>query len=147
MLYEITNASERYTIEHDDFHVVAVAVLLLGDGRYGIAPAARTERDLSIYVIGCGTDTVRRDLAIESLPRFVREHTDAIAEALESILMLAPRERELFETLLNEIAPDRAVVLRDKARGHLGEKAAAWANTFRATRERELQLHTVEAVR
>ncbi len=36
MLFEISNPSDAYTIEADSFEVAAMAVLLLGQGNYGV---------------------------------------------------------------------------------------------------------------
>ena len=93
MKFEIINPPNPYTMEADDLEVAAVAVCLLGDGRYGLDAQgidADTGADVPIFLLGGHDDwfTSRFGADYESTARRVLNHrNDALARALESVTL------------------------------------------------------------
>lgn len=82
MLYEISNPSDAITIEHDDELVAAVAVLCIGEGRYGLVRPDGTQA-MPIFLLG-GAEAWLATKGIE-LELYFTTRVDDIATALESV--------------------------------------------------------------
>jgi hypothetical protein len=104
MLYEIINPSDPYTIEVEDFDVAAVACVMLGRGTYGFVPidatgAERNAPSVPIFFFGSVGDWFHVTFGVSLsglLDRVLAEKREALATALESVLIGEPAQRATF---------------------------------------------------
>lgn len=94
-VYEISNPSDMCTIVGEKL-VAAVAVLMLGEGTYGLKDA-NEETVMPLFILGASPDPWLREHGIDGaddLPRYIAEHEIELADALDSVLY---GDRALFE--------------------------------------------------
>ena len=109
LIYEITNPSDPYTLVADDDKVAMAAVLLLGEGRYGL------DREDHAYIMppmfGPGTEEIEQWLKKNDLypiGEFISSHRNEIAAALDSVLVGPRWQRHIVAMMLETLEDDRA---------------------------------------
>lgn len=126
-IYEIFNPSDAYTMECDDFKVAAVAVAILGRGQYGIKGSP----------LLFGWDAFFEEQGIK-LDAFIAKNLEAIATALDSVLIGNETDREITMkavALMPEVDRENFLACRhDKLRSsinNIGDNAKAIAKSLR----------------
>jgi len=97
-LWEISNPSDAYTIR-GEFLVAAVAVLCLGEGKYGLHPEKEGDRELPVFLLGGADWWIKENLGGD-FAGYIEAHAMAIAEALESVTIGDFEDRARLERLL-----------------------------------------------
>ena len=123
MKYEIINPSDPYTLEADDLHIAAVAVCLLGGGKYALRPTDHPdieETSVPIFLFG-GHDAwflKRFGLTFEAaVDQVMMTRGDALVTCLRSV-KLGREER----TSLDDIGR-KAFSLADHIEQHVRDHA------------------------
>lgn len=141
-VYEITNPSDPYTIQGDP-NVCAIAVMVLGDGAFGVK-----DRDgktvLPILMFG-GEDAFGRWLTkaglggIGNLGDWIKGHRDELVAALDTILIGSFGDRIEVEAALASMTAEegaRYLGIRHETKrsslNDIGRSAKAWAAKLRA---------------
>ena len=129
-VYDIANPSDPYTIK-GPFMPCAIAVVLLGNGAYGIKGTP----------ILFGWDSWLKENGIENLEFYIDTHALEIADALDTVLIGNERDREEVEGTLAMLAPERhkewLAQRHDKKRSSLndiGGRARKYADRLRSGR-------------
>lgn len=105
MIAEISNPSDPYTIEvGNDKLPTCIAVLLLGEGAYGLKDESN-EFLLPIFLFG-GSDAWLAKNGITSLDDYIDANAGAIATALESVVIGSRTTRVAFERVLAAVTND-----------------------------------------
>lgn len=138
MIYEISNPSDAYTLVCDDFKVAAAAVLLLGEGHYGLKPLDHNAPGVPIFIFG-GADAWLKENGLDPLGDFIDAHRLAIAACLESEMIGDASDRATFTKMLDAISSsedrERArLAYHDERRSSLnniGKRARAIAKRLR----------------
>lgn len=88
MIFEIINPSDKYTIEADDYKVVSVAGLLLGEGKYALKEQ-EGDFDMPMFLFGGAEDWAKDqfDCLIEDLVEEVHGRPGELIRCLESIVV------------------------------------------------------------
>ena len=101
MKFEIINPSDPYTMDADDLIVAAVAVCLLGNGKYGLdalGEDSNISNNVPIFLLG-GHDewfTSRFGMTYEAAAQqVVDQRTEALAKAFESVALTSGRRSSL----------------------------------------------------
>lgn len=135
----IINPSDPYTLAGDDFQAVALAVLMLGEGRYA-ARELDGDREVPMFFFGGAEEWYTSNFSI-SLGDALRANPVAVADVLDSVMIGSRAERQSFEAALKHIPTEegrsayRAEVL-DRQRSstnNIGTRAWALAKRLRAT--------------
>lgn len=135
-LWELINPSDAYTLQ-GGFKAVALATLLLGEGRY----AAREVRgDREVPILFTGAREWFRERFGQDIDVAAQVNRKDMADALDSVMIGSPQSRQAYETALRHIpeagrAAYRAEVL-DGARSSIndiGERAWRLAAALRTT--------------
>lgn len=141
MEYELINPSDPYTFIADDFEVAALVVLAFGTS-YGAKPKEGTDR-VPILMF---TDAEKwyQDQFGRSPEEGLRAKKNALAEALDSMMLGEFEDRKRYETALASIAePEKKVKFIEKwqdecsSLNNIGGKAHAMAKAIMADRNGE----------
>lgn len=139
MICEIINPSDPYSLRCENFNCGAVAIALLGCGQLGLHSMNGVEQSPILF----GWDDWFKERGIEDLSKFADEHTEEMAEILESVLIGSPRDREELELAISAIPEERRAEWlakrHDDKRSSLndiGGAAASVAQRLRTTAER-----------
>lgn len=141
MLYEIINPSDKYTIDCPDLEIAAIACLLLGEGQYGLKALEKDAEDVPIMMFG-DPDAWFLHHFSKTLPdvmHHVRDtRTDALAAALDSVVIGGEEHRATLQAILHGIAEQRRAAARilwhDERRSSMndiGGRAYAMAKILR----------------
>ena len=94
MKFEIINPSDPYTMEADDLRVAAVAVCLLGNGKYGL-DALGEDRDkgnnVPVFIFGGHDEWFEPRFGAtyeDTAKQVLEQRTDALARAFDSVTLL-----------------------------------------------------------
>ena len=102
-LCEISNPSDPYTIEvGDDPRPACAAVLLLGEGHYGLHEEGG-EDVMPIFLFGGAVEWLAKH-GIPDLPAYLTAHAVEIADALDTVMIGKRSERARMERVLAAIA-------------------------------------------
>jgi len=121
MLFEIINPSDPYTLRAEDPRVAMAAVLLLGNGQYGL----RDEKDesydtLLLFTSGEATEKRLQGMFGEgSLGGFLKEHKSAVADCLDSVMSFGFKERNTYDTWIEAIESEEK---REEFRAKIHDK-------------------------
>jgi hypothetical protein len=121
-LYAIVNPSAAVTFRAENDAVARAAVLVLGNGAYGLHDVTSDDRDVPCLLLFASKETTER-LLVEwfgpgSLGTFVNEHWAEVAAALASAQNLGPQERLVYESALAKMTPDAAAKYRLEVEDH-----------------------------
>jgi hypothetical protein len=136
--YEIINPSDKVLVTAADDMIAAVAVLVLGRGRYGLR---RDNGDLvlPVFLLG-GADEWIAEKGIADLEAYLKEHAAELAAVFESVFYGGVRDLKALEAALEGASPEAAARGRakynDTKRSSLNNIGAACAEY--AARLREL---------
>jgi len=144
-LYEIGNPSDPYTMECTDDVVAVVAVLFLGEGAYFLKPLNRPDSGASLapFLLIDGETRLQKwcdDHGVADLGEWAIDHAEAVAAALDSVLVGSAADRQTFEKMLacvsseEERAKARAVYYEGKrtSMNQIGRRAQQLAAKFRS---------------
>ena len=107
--YEIVNMSDACTVEADDPTIAAVAVLLIGEGSWGLE-SEDDETVLNLIFLG-GEEALKGFLVekgIEDLGEYVDANRDAIADVLDSAMYGKYVDRRAYNKGLELLGDDEA---------------------------------------
>lgn len=117
MKFEIINPSDPYTMEADDLQIAAVAVCLLGDGKYAAKGVeADSGQDVPIFLFGGVDEWFTEKFGMdyfETASHTLNNRNDALARAFESV-KLARGERSSINDIGGR-ACSIAKAIREKA--------------------------------
>lgn len=143
MIYEITNPSDAYTIEPAAFREGAIAVLLLGNGSYGMKPvgASKDAPALPIFLLGGAKEWADAEVGGD-LEAWLAEPANlrATAAALDTVLIGSPHDqRELRDALAGMPDAEKRVAYlaawkerRRSSLNNIGARAEQLASALRA---------------
>ena len=92
MILEITNPSDRYTIETDDWQTACVANLVLGQGQYGLQELdgnfqeAEEGHFMPIFIFGGSEEWAQEEFGI-GIDELVDAERPGLADCLDSIVV------------------------------------------------------------
>lgn len=138
ILYEIVNPSDHYTLKAANYPAAWAAILLLGNGLYGlkqIDPPPQGAADvfrLSPFADEAELEAVSKEICGCSLSEFIAipDNMDHMAAALESVVI---GDRKLYEATIAALAPGKraawAKQWKDRNRSSTSDigASAAWA--------------------
>jgi hypothetical protein len=137
MILEIQNPSDAVTIETDDIAAAAVAIMLVGDGWYGLEDE-EGEQVVPITALGSG-EAWLKEKGITDVEGYMKANRVKLAEILESVLYGHARDRALFNAAIEKMSKEDAQVYReqwnDKKRSSLNDIGAACLHYAKAFRE------------
>lgn len=139
MLFEIVNPSDPYTFEAENVDIACVAVLFLGNGAYGLnVPDGQPNPDCPMFLFGGDPAAWAEKRLGCSLNDYLTKHGDAIASALDSVLIGDFSDRQIFNDAVAKMNEVGAVQFKnqwhDKKRSSLsdiGKRAWALAKALR----------------
>lgn len=138
MLAEIINPSDAVCIEHADPLVLAVAILILGEGHYG-AEAEEGDIDCPIFLFG-GFEAWWAKKEIGTFGDYIGTHGTDIAAALDTVTYGHFRDYREAQDAIAKMSPEDGaawMAKRNDARrssmNNIGARAALLAKRFRAT--------------
>lgn len=138
--YEIINPSDAVTLQASDLRIAGVAVLLLGNGLYGLTDE-NDEAVVPLMLFGTSEKWLKEN-HIESLNDFIKENKSAIADVLASVTYGKIEERLGFDKAVGMMTPEKAKEYRawwnDKNRSSLndiGQRALAIAAKLRGNKD------------
>jgi hypothetical protein len=85
-IWAITNPSDPYTIESETFPAAAAAVLLLGEGRFGLAPEDKKTQGMPLLMFGGGEAFIEEHFGGD-LRGWIHANMPAVIDALDSVLL------------------------------------------------------------
>lgn len=106
-LYEIINPSDPYTFEEPDVVTGAVALVVLGEGKYAGRPIDGKADEIPLWLFG-GHEEWFKAHGVEDLEAFVDGHSEEVAACLESVLYGDARDRAFVVRTLSLI-PEEAL--------------------------------------
>ena len=117
MKFDICNPSDPYTMEAPDLEIAAVAVSLLGDGRYPLTGLGDDKgQDVPPFLFGGHDEWFTSKFGMnfeETVTKAIRHRSQELAAALDSVTLQSSRR-----TSMNDIggrAEDLAKAVRQKA--------------------------------
>lgn len=122
-LYEIVNPSDTVTFRAPDDEVARAAVLVLGNGAYGLHDVTDGQnRNVSCLLLFASKD-VTEQLLVEwfgpgSLSAFLDARWAEIAAALASAQNLGAKERTVYESAIAKMTPEAAEIYRHEVEDH-----------------------------
>lgn len=128
-IWEIVNMSDPYTILCDDHEVAALACLMLGEGHYAFREV-QGGREVPIFLFGGAQEWFTEQFK-RSLSDSLKSNALALADALDSVMIGRPSERQAYELALAHIptpegrATYRAAVLDEQrsSLNNIGQRA------------------------
>jgi len=138
--YEIINPSDKVLVTADDDMIAAVAVLVLGRGRYGLR---RDNGDLvlQVFLLG-GADEWIAEKGIADLEAYLKEHAAELAAVFESAFYGGVRELKALEAALEGASPEAAARGRAK---YNDTKRSSMSNIGAACAEYAVRLREMAA--
>lgn len=122
MMYEIINPSDPYTLESDDFKVAAGAVLLVGQGKYGMCSVEEDSETLPVFLLG-GAEEWLKEHDMYPFDEWLRANAERVAACLETVIIGSLADRKRLERVLACISDPEE---RAKARfAHHDEKRSS----------------------
>lgn len=136
--YEIINPSDKVIIASEDDLTAAVAVLLLGEGRYGLCRADPAGKQVLPILLFGGVDDWIKQHGIHDLDTWLNNHALDLAVVFESVFYGSLNELEALESAIGNLAePSRREArnnYNDKKRAsmnNIGARCIAWAKRCR----------------
>lgn len=105
MVYEVSSPGEQYTFETDDFEVAALTMFSLGN-LYGAVCGTESEDDIMsipVFVFGGASEWYQKQFG-RSSDEGHKEKGEAVAEALDSIVLGDFDDRQEYNSALSVIA-------------------------------------------
>lgn len=135
--YKIVTPSDRVIVTSDDELVAAIAVLFLGEGRYGLRRVDDDESVLPIFLFG-GAEEWLKERGIDDIGTYLREHATQIAVVLESAFYGSASELRALDAALAGQPDDAAAKarrtyndMRRSSMNNIGTACLAYAERFR----------------
>jgi len=139
MLFEVINPSDPYTCIADDIKIAQAAILVLGDGIYGLKCIDDGE-DYSVCLLFADEKTAEAILKdiFGNFEKYLKDNKVEIADCLESFWCGSVAERNIYDELMKVLPNDERInkkkELHNKRRSSLnniGEVAWQLADQFR----------------
>lgn len=106
MILELINPSDAVTFVGDDPKIAGVAILILGNGAYGLTDESG-EVFVPLMLFG-GFKAWLEEQGITDLAAFLIEHGSALADFLETCAYGKIAERQAFDEAIKRMTPDKA---------------------------------------
>lgn len=144
--YEIVNPSDRCTLEAEDEKVAIAAVLLLGEGSFGLT-AEDGSQACPLFLFG-DADEWLAEHGLGDLDGFIVEHRREIADCLDSCMYGDFADRRAYQRGLDMADTDEKREAwktgwnegRRSSMNHIVQAAAAMASRIRRTAEAEARV-------
>jgi hypothetical protein len=138
MICEIINPSDSYTLETEDFTAAAVGIYMVGRGQLGL----RSIDDKESSPILFGWDEWLTDRGVKE--GYVTDHLDAIATALESVMIGGVNDRidvkEATENMSNDQKKAFLKRRQDRRRSSMSDIGGACHRYAMAIRKKQHEL-------
>lgn len=135
-LYEIVNPSDKVLVAAESDQVAAIAILVLGMGRFALVRCDNGERVLPLFLLGGAEEWLAAQHI--DLGTFVKEHAVDLAAVFDSAFYGDASEAEALEAALAALAPlEREASRRaynDRKRSsmnNIGAACISWAERCR----------------
>jgi hypothetical protein len=106
MILELVNPSDKITFVGDDPKVAGVAILLLGNGWYGLT-GENGERFIPLMIFGSHEPWLKEQ-GIADINRWIMDNALALAEFLETVAYGSVRDRRGFDEAVKRMTPEKA---------------------------------------
>ena len=137
MILEILNPSDAVTIETDNIVPAGIAIMIVGDGWYGLENE-EGEQVVPITVLG-SSEAWLKEHGVDNIEEYIKENRLKMAEILESVLYGHAEDRALFNAAIEKMSKEDAQLYReqwnDKKRSSLNDIGAACLHYAKAFRE------------
>lgn len=145
MILEIQNPSDKVTIETDDIVAAGVAIMIVGDGWYGLEDD-KGEQIVPITALGSGEAWLKSKGVID-IEGYIKANRFKMAAILESVLYGSVEDRILFNAAIEKMSKKDARLYRgewnDKKRSSMtdiGAMCLHYAESFRKMPDDKLEL-------
>ena len=136
MIFELVNPSDAVTFECEDVRVACVAVLVLGEGKYGLTDT-KGDSVLPLFMFG-GMDPVnawfKEQHDIDDVMEWMNAHLEEMATFLDSMVYGSVKERQLFLDAVSKMNAEDAADFKEKwfdqkrsSMNNIGRACAAYA--------------------
>lgn len=144
MLFEIINPSDPYTMRAESFQEAAVAICLLGEGRYGLQEIDG-EHEVPIFLFGGANEWFTKTFGHDVEDCYKRADWSRIADVLGSVTIGSETDLKIYERTMAALTdPDSrekfAEIWLDERRSsmnNIGRRAQALAKNLREKVEKE----------
>jgi hypothetical protein len=137
MILEIQNPSDAITIETDDIVAAGVAIMIVGDGWYGLEDE-KGEQVVPITALGTAEPWLKQN-GVSDIEAYIKANRLKMATILESALYGDVSDRALFNAAVEKMSKENAHAFReewnDKKRSSLNNIGAACLHYAKAFRE------------
>lgn len=137
MILEIINPSDEATIAADDIAAAGIAIMIVGDGWYGLKNEDG-EQVVPITALGCEESWLREN-GVSNIEAYIKANRLKMALILESVLYGSISDRVLFNAAVEKMSQEDARLYReqwnDKKRSSLNNIGAACLHYAQAFRE------------
>lgn len=137
MILEIKNPSDAVTIETDDIVAAGIAIMVVGDGWYGLENEDG-EQVVPITALGCAESWLKEN-GVSDIEAYIKANRLKMAAILESALYGGAGDRALFNAAIEKMSKEDAHLYReqwnDKKRSSLNDIGAACLHYAKAFRE------------
>lgn len=116
MQFKLINPSDPITVVADDPFIAALAVLVLGDGHYGLCDEHDNDVLPLLFLGGLDEWLERQGYTPAQLHELFAGHHAKIADVLDSAMVGEFRDRELYEEKLASLRSDPDALLAWKTR-------------------------------
>lgn len=133
---EIVNPSDAYTIDGTDTQAACAAILILGEGKYGLLNSDG-DRVMSVFLFG-GHEEFCQQMFGGTIDNYIDGHKADIAAALDTVRIGSIGDREELEEALEAMAPSKRAAFLEKRNDNrrtsmndIGSRAAKYAKLLR----------------
>jgi hypothetical protein len=137
MLFEIINPSDKYTIEAPDLEIAALAVCVLGEGKYALQGIDNTN-EVPIFLFGGHDDWFKKKFGRSFGYSLELSDKAKLADCLDSTLIGDANDRKQFNAARTAVSPEvfegwRAgwTGARCSSLNNIGRRAYAYAEALR----------------
>jgi len=145
MILEIQNPSDAVTIETDDIVAAGVAIMIVGDGWYGLEDEEGKQVVPITALVGDGAWL--KEKGITDIGGYIKANRLKMAEILESVLYGSAGDRGLFNAAIERMSKKDAQLYRNEWNGkkrssmtNIGAMCLHYAEAFRKMPGGKLEL-------
>jgi hypothetical protein len=137
-IYEITNPSDPYTLAAPDFRSACVAVVVLGEGNYGLREV-NGERTMPLFLFGGHDEWFQKQFGMNVADALQATPRETIVDVLQSVIIGNKDDRIRYEAVMQSLTePARQEEWRKQWYGakktsmnDIGAQAEAMLHLFR----------------
>ena len=105
-LWDLSNPSDPITFYGEDLEIVALAVVMVGDGQYGADTIPESEKCVPIFLFGGCREWWLKNFNKEPQESLEKADKCAIAEILDSFLVGSNSNRAGYELVISKLNND-----------------------------------------